>query len=83
VVATLRYFEPLIGTFSLYPVDQAIILGDPARPPALEAAFQRFRLPGALEGGAAAFADERVQSLEDLVVGRVPVKIIVPGVVRP
>lgn len=83
MVAALGDFEVLIGTLALDPVDQAILLRDPARPPALQIALQRFWLTHALEGGALAFFDEVVHPLEGLAVCTLPVKVVLPSMIRP
>ena len=81
--AALGDFEALILALSLHPVDQPIILGNPARPPALEAALQGLRLSNPLERCPPAFPDDVVQPLEGLGVRAVPVEIIVPGAIGP
>jgi hypothetical protein len=83
MLAALGDFEVLISTLALDLVDQAIRLRDPARPPALQIALQGFWLSSTLEGSALAFFDEVVHPLEGLAVRTLPVKVILPSIVRP
>lgn len=54
---------------------------DPPRPPACQGALERLRLSGSFERRSLAFLDEIVEPGENLVIGLLPVKIILPGIV--
>src|SRR5690606_38188105 len=81
VEAALRDLKRLVFSLARDAIDQPVFLRDPARPPALQVAPQRLGLAGALERGAAAFLDQRIEPVEYLAVGVQPVPVIVPGVV--
>ena len=64
VKATLSDFEVLRVTFAFDTIDEAVIPGDPPRPPAFQVALERLRLPLALGGGATTLFNELVQPFQ-------------------
>lgn len=61
-----------------WPIDKAMLLRDPPRPPARQRTAQRLRLAGAIKRRARAFLDESVEPGEQLGIGRLPVQVILP-----
>ena len=61
MIAALRHFERLRIAFACNPVNEAMFLTDPARPPAGKVAAKRFGLASAFERVTAAFFDKGVQ----------------------
>ena len=63
-------------------VDNAVFVVDATGPVAGQCVAQGFGFADALEGLALDFLDEGIDSQEHLAVGLLPVKIILPGVLR-
>lgn len=64
-----------------HPVDQPVLLVQPAGPPAGQAALERFRLARSCRRRARALADQPVQATEQFAVLLLPVEIILPGLI--
>lgn len=74
--------QPVVRPFTRHPVHEPVLVGDAARPPALEVAVERLGLAGPLVGRAAAFPDQVIEPPEHLSVGVLPVEIVLPGGIR-
>jgi hypothetical protein len=60
-------------------VDEAVLLGDAARPGAGQGVSELLRFADAGEGVPAGVGDQAVDALEDVAVGRLPVGVVVPS----
>ena len=75
----LRDFEHLRRALAADAVDQAVLAGDAAGPPAAQVTLERFGFAGAVIGVTAAFLDQLVEPLQTLPVGVLPVAVLGPG----
>ena len=78
--------KPALNDFHLPAVAfalEAVLAGDPPRPPALEVAFQRFGLADPLKRRAPDFLDEKIYFFKNVPVGLLPEEVVVPGEISP
>jgi hypothetical protein len=76
--STLGYFDRLLIVFSLYPVDQSVLLVNPPGPPALQNRFKRLWLANTFEGITANIFDQIVYLPNLEGVGLLPPDILIP-----
>src|SRR4051794_20139338 len=83
MIAALGDLDLLIVAAAAHAVDEAMLRGDAARPPAGEIAFQRLGFAAAAKRIAPNVRDEVVDLGESRPVFRLPRHIVLPGVGRP
>jgi hypothetical protein len=78
MMPALRHLQRLLLAAPRHPVHHAMLLVDPARPPAWQIAAQRLGLARSLERVPAAFLDQAVRSVAQPGVMLLPMAIILP-----